>query len=55
MFVLGYICHLQILIVSKDESKPELNGSHPQPNGKLPVSFAAVAAPEAAKDVAVAA
>ncbi|KAI0814812.1 hypothetical protein BC629DRAFT_1435938 [Irpex lacteus] len=40
---------------AKEESKPEPNGTHAQPNGKMPVSFAAVAAPEAAKDVAVAA
>jgi hypothetical protein len=39
--------------MTQDESK-ELNGSHTQPNGKLPVSFAAAAAaPEVAKDVAV--
>ncbi|KAI0688678.1 hypothetical protein BC835DRAFT_1408020 [Cytidiella melzeri] len=37
------------------EVKPEPSGVHTQPNGKLPISFASVAAPEATKDVSVSA
>lgn len=50
-----FAAEIMILTGTQEESKPEPNGTHAQPNGKMPVSFAAVAAPEAAKDVAVAA
>ncbi len=50
-----FAAEITILTGTQEESKPEPNGTHAQPNGKMPVSFAAVAAPEAAKDVAVAA